>query len=153
MRPRPLRRARALAVAAAAAAALVPLLAGCGADVTRARVEQSIGPTFANLYVQQQALLGRPGLAAAAVAPRSACHRTNPIAHDTGAGSDWVCQLTWSDAGRRPRTGKFELIIHPGGCYEAGGPTKVIGPLTIRAASGKTVTNPVFEFDACFDTT
>jgi hypothetical protein len=153
MRPRPTRHARVLVVAVGAAVTLTALLAGCGADVTRSRVERSIGPTFTNLYVQQQALLGHPGLAPAAVAPRAACHRTNPAAHDVGAGSDWVCQLTWNDVHRTTENGKFELTVHPDGCYEAGGPTKIVGPLTIRAASGKDVTNPVFEFDACFDTT
>ncbi|WP_041259388.1 hypothetical protein [Pseudofrankia inefficax] len=56
-------------------------------------------------------------------------------------------------AGTKATTGKFELTIHPNGCYEAGGPTKVVGPITIRAANGTNVTNPVFDFDACFDTT
>jgi len=34
-----------------------------------------------------------------------------------------------------------------------GGPSKLVGPITIQTANGKTVTNPAFEFDACFDTT
>jgi hypothetical protein len=153
MRSRLAHRARAGLIATGCATALATLLTGCSSDVTRTRVEHSIGPTFANLYVQQQSLLGHPGLAATAVAPRSTCQRTNPAAHDTGAGSDWVCQLSWLDPRQKAENGKFELTIHPNGCYEAGGPTKVIGPVTIRAADGRDVTNPVFEFDACFDTT
>ena len=73
--------------------------------------------------------------------------------HNKGAGTDWICKVTWTDIHRKATNGKFELTIHPNGCYEAGGPTKIIGPVTIRAANGKNVTSPVFEFDACFDTT
>jgi len=139
--------------ALSSAAALAGLLAGCSSDVTTPRVERSLGPTFANLYVQQQTLLGHTGLTAATVAPRPTCSRTNPAAHNKGAGTDWICQVSWTGPDHKPLKGKFELTIHPNGCYEAGGPTKVIGPVTIRAADGKDVTNPVFEFDGCFDTT
>jgi hypothetical protein len=138
---------------AGAAVALVALLSGCGADITHTRVERSLAPTFTHLYLQQQALLGHSGVTATTINPHAACHRLSPTAHNTGAGSDWVCQLTWTDATYRVQKGKFELTVHPGGCYEAGGPTKIVGPVDIRAAGGRTVTNPVYEFDACFDTT
>ncbi|SBW27959.1 hypothetical protein FDG2_5481 [Candidatus Protofrankia californiensis] len=139
--------------AAVAATALTAALAGCATDVTRPRVEGSLGPVFANLYVQQQTLLGHPGLTPAAVAATPSCHRSTPGSQDKGAGSDWVCQVGWTDAAGKTQDGKFELQVRSNGCYQAGGPSKIVGPLTIRTATGRDVVNPVFEFDGCFDTT
>ena len=46
----------------------IALLAACGStDVTQARVEHSVAPTFANLYVQQAAILGHTGVTVASV--------------------------------------------------------------------------------------
>jgi len=47
--------------------------------------------------------------------------------------------------------GKFELNVHSNDCYTAGGPTKLTGYLTMTDVKGREVTNPVFEFDGCFD--
>jgi hypothetical protein len=47
--------------------------------------------------------------------------------------------------------GKFELNVHSNGCYTASGPSKLTGFLTITDSKGNDVTNPVFEFDGCFD--
>ncbi|AEH11024.1 MULTISPECIES: hypothetical protein [Protofrankia] len=139
------------AVAVGAVTALTAALAGCATDVTRPRVEASVGPVFTNLYVQQQALLGHPGLTPAAVKPD--CHRSTPGSHDRGAGSDWICQVGWTDEAGRAQNGKFELQVRSNGCYQAGGPTKIVGPIMIQTSTGKNVINPVFEFDGCFDTT
>ncbi|WP_283097901.1 hypothetical protein [Frankia sp. AgB32] len=141
------------AAAAGAVTALTAALAGCATDVTRPRVEGSLGPVFANLYVHQQTLLGHPGLTPAAVAARPTCHRTTPGSHDKGAGSDWICQVGWTDGTGRPQNGKFELQVRSNGCYQAGGPSKIVGPIMIRDTAGTSVINPVFEFDGCFDTT
>ncbi len=141
------------AVAAGAATALTAALAGCATDVTRPRVEGSVGHVFTNLYVQQQALLGHPGLTPAAVAAKPTCHRSTPGSQDTGAGSDWVCQVDWTDAAGKTQNGKFELQVRSNGCYQAGGPSKIVGPIMIQTSTGKNVINPVFEFDGCFDTT
>ena len=47
--------------------------------------------------------------------------------------------------------GKFELNAHSNDCYTAGGPSKLVGLLTITDRNGKDVPNPAFEFDGCFD--
>ena len=47
--------------------------------------------------------------------------------------------------------GKFELSAHSNNCYTAGGPSKLVGLLAITDKHGKDVSNPVFEFDSCFD--
>ena len=41
--------------------------------------------------------------------------------------------------------------MHSNDCYTAGGPSKLTGFLTITDTRGKEVTNPLFEFDGCFD--
>ncbi|WP_239341017.1 hypothetical protein [Frankia sp. CiP3] len=140
-------------LAAGAAAALAAVLGGCATDVTRPRVEGSLGSVFANLYVQQQALLGHPGLTPAAVATKASCQRSTPGTQDKGAGSDWACQVRWTDGAGKNQDGKFELQVRSNGCYQAGGPAKIVGPGTIHSTTGKDVINPVFEFDGCFDTT
>ena len=47
--------------------------------------------------------------------------------------------------------GKFELNVHSNDCYTAGGPSKLTGFLTMTDTRGRPITNPVFEFDGCFD--
>jgi hypothetical protein len=47
--------------------------------------------------------------------------------------------------------GKFELSVHSNDCFTAAGPSKLVGFLDITDTKGHDVTNPVFEFDGCFD--
>ncbi|WP_322753234.1 hypothetical protein [Frankia sp. Cas3] len=148
--------------AAGVTVALTAALAGCGSpDITRPRLEGSISPVFAHLYVQQQALLGHPGLTPAAVAAAATCHRgspttpgtAGPAVADQGAGSDWACTVTWTDTTGTAQNGKYDVQARSNGCYMASGPAKLVGPLTIATATGTNVINPVFEFDGCFNTT
>lgn len=139
-------------IALAAGAAAVSL-AGCGAqDVTKARLERSLAPTFANLYVQRAAILGETGVTAAGVAPSASCDRGGPKVADVGPGADWICMVTFTDDHGEKKTGKFELQAKANSTYVAGGPTKLIGTvMIIDARTGKDVPNPVFEFDGAFD--
>ncbi len=142
-----------IGVAAAAAAAAL-LTAGGSPDGTRARLEASLSQVFPNYYLQQQALLGRPGLTPADVHARPTCHRgSGPTSSDTGAGSDWICQVAFTDAAGKAQDGKFELKVNPDACYTAGAPSKLLGNATIQTPTGRWVTNPGFEFDGCFDPT
>jgi hypothetical protein len=72
----------------------------------------------------------------------------------SAGGGDWNCLMSWQDP-QVPMPvegyGKFELNVHANNCYTATGPTKLTGYLTITNAAGKDVTNPLFEFDGCFD--
>ncbi len=149
------------AAATGAAVAVIATLAGCGSpDITRPRLEGSVAPVFANLYTQQQALLGHPGITPAAVAATAICHRgvtapgtPGPAVADQGAGSDWTCTVTWTDTAGKPQNGKYDVQARSNGCYMASGPAKLVGPPTIQTTTGTNVTNPVFEFDGCFNTT
>ncbi len=144
-------------------AALVAVLAlgsavaaggGSSSTVTRARLEKALPVSFANLYVDQAHLLGRNGLTPASLHAKAMCDKHGPDVADVGPGGDWVCLMSWTDpeVPMPPEGyGKFELNVHSNDCYTAGGPTKLTGFLTITDARGREVTNPVFEFDGCFD--
>jgi len=142
-----------LAALALATAAVVALTA-CGAsDVTRARLERNLPQTFSNLYVQQARILGHKGITVQSLHAQAQCDKGGPKVADHGPGSDWICLMRWTDPNvpLPDGSGKFELNVHSNDCYTAGGPSKLIGPLTITDTHGNDVDNPVFEFDACFD--
>jgi hypothetical protein len=120
-------------------------------DVTKARVEASLTPTFTNLYLDQQQLLGHPDLTAASVQASSDCTRGAGKVAPVGPGSDWTCMITWTDDTAKQVTGKFELQIHSNSCWTASGPASVIGSFTITDVTGRDVPNPVNAFDGCFD--
>ncbi|HSP37000.1 MAG TPA: hypothetical protein VLR26_04535 [Frankiaceae bacterium] len=139
-------------LAAAGGLAAVLALPACGSsDVTRPRLEAALAPTFANLYVQQAAVLGHPGVTVASTAARASCDKGGPKVADVGPGADWICMVTWHDQTRTEQSGKFELQAHSNSCYSAGGPSKLVGLLSITDTHGRDVPNPVFEFDGCFD--
>jgi hypothetical protein len=140
-----------IGTAAALAAAAAALVAAGPHDVTRLRLEKSVNATFTNLYVQQQnTTLGHHNVTAATIAASTTCHRTSSRT-DVGAGPDWVCHVLWTDTTGTKQDGKFEVAAKANYCYVAGGPSKIVGPLTITDAHGRQVVNPLFEFDACYD--
>ena len=94
------------------------------------------------------------GVTAASLHAQASCDKGGPKVADVGPGA----RLDLPDELDRPERpdaaegyGKFELNVHSNDCYTAGGPSKLIGPSTITDTHGREVTNPVFEFDGCFD--
>lgn len=144
-------RSATLAVAVAVAAVAATTAFGDTQDVTGPRVERSLAATFANLYVQQAAMLGVPGMTVGGVAATATCDRGGPEVADVGPGADWICLVTFHDNHRQVQTGKFELQVKANSTYVAGGPSKLIGPAAITDRNGNDVPNPVFEFDGAFD--
>jgi len=142
-----------LALLALLAAALLALGACGSTDVTRARLERNLPVTFSNLYVQQAAILGHKGITVQSLHAQAQCDKGGPKAPDHGPGSDWICLMRWHDPNvpLPDGSGKFELNVHSNDCYTAGGPSKLVGLITITDTHGKDVDNPVFEFDSCFD--
>jgi hypothetical protein len=133
------------------------VVASGGSDsstVTRARLERSLPVVFSNLYVDQARLLGHPALTPESLNARAMCDKHGPDVADVGPGGDWICLMSWTDP-KNPMPpegyGKFELNVHSNDCYTAAGPTKLTGFLTLTDTHGREVTNPVFEFDGCFD--
>lgn len=132
-------------------AVVVGLTAFGDPDVTQSRVQASLTPTFTNLYVDQQRLLGHDGVTAASMHTSSACTRGGGTVAPVGPGSDWVCMVTWQDNTATEVTGKFELQIHSNSCWTASGPASLVGSFTVTDAAGRDVPNPVNAFDGCFD--
>lgn len=127
---------------------------GDASSVTQARVERSLAVVFAHRYVEQSRLVGRPTTTPESLHAKAMCDKHGPDVPDLGPGGDWVCLMSWTDPEVPMPTegyGKFELNVHSNDCYTAVGPTKLTGFLTITDTAGKEVTNPVFEFDGCFD--
>lgn len=141
-------------LAAIALAAGVSSALGGGSAITRARLERSLPTVFAQQYARQAALLGHDDVTAESVQPRAMCEKGGPDVPDIGPGSDWICLVGWSDP-HLPMPpegyGKFEIVVHPNDCYTAGGPSKLVGFQTLQDRRGRTVPNPAFEFDGCFD--
>ncbi|MFL6160373.1 MAG: hypothetical protein ACJ72D_30155 [Marmoricola sp.] len=143
-----------LALAAIGVAAAVSTAVGGGSSITRARLERSLPLAFENQYAQQAALLGHQGVTPASLGARAMCEKGGPDTPDVGPGSDWICLVGWTDPNvpMPPEGyGKFELTVHSNDCYTAGGPSKLVGFQTIDDRKGRTVNNPVYEFDGCFD--
>jgi hypothetical protein len=127
---------------------------GGGSSVTRARLERSLPVSFANVYARQAKLLGHKGVTPASLHAKAMCDKGGAVESDIGPGSNWNCLMSWTDPNvpMPPEGyGKFELDVHSNGCYTAGGPSKLVGFATLTDARGNEVTNPVFEFDSCFD--
>jgi hypothetical protein len=140
-------------------AAVVAVLlgaSGCGSSgITKDRLNHAVAPTFANLYVLQQSLRGRK-VSAASLNSKADCARDGAQAADSGAGNDWTCTVIWFDTGPNIAvTASYQLHVQTNGCYTADGdgPADLNGRQTLTAADGATVTNPLWQFDGCFDTT
>lgn len=118
-------------------------------DVTRARVEGSVGPTFRHLYQQRQPLLPHPEATDVTFTPE--CHRTTPDTNDVGPGADWLCVVGYVDGTGKKQDGKLEVQVHSNSCWTGGASTKLVGTNTLTDAGGRVVPNPAFEFDGCFD--
>src|SRR5215510_8727110 len=129
------------------------LISNSQSSVTRARLERDLPRTFANLYVQQAALLGHKGVTVKSLHAQTQCDKGGPKVPDHGPGADWICYMSWHDPNvdETLMPGKFEVSAHSNNCYTAGAPSKLVGLLTITDKTGKDVPNPVFEFDGCFD--
>lgn len=126
---------------------------GDASSVTRARLERSLPVVFAHRYVEQARLTGRE-VTPASLHATAMCDKHGAGVADVGPGGDWVCLMSWTDPDvpmPAEGYGKFELNAHSNDCYTAAGPTKLTGFLTLTDTGGDEVTNPVFEFDGCFD--
>jgi hypothetical protein len=137
---------------ALAGAAVATLTAFGSPDVTKARLEQALAPTFANLYIQRAAILGETGITPASIGASAKCDRGGPKVADVGPGADWICMITFTDDHGKQQTGKFEVQAKTDSTYVAGGPSKLIGLAMLTDKKTRNdVPNPVFEFDGAFD--
>jgi len=140
-----------------ATTAIIAVLAVCSglgpAGVTGYRVAASIGPTFNNVTLLQQALIGRHAPPSAKLAVLPNCNRRG--AADIGPG-DWLCQLyvylPQPKAVDFQQTNvEYDVSVQYNGCWKASSPPSFIGGQTMQNAAGKSVTNPLFVVYGCFN--
>ncbi len=137
---------------ARAAAGLLAALAGAGCSsgpAGRAALEDTVGPQFASLYQRQQSLLERIPPSRTQVAAGATCDRGGPAVADEGAGDDWTCLVSYTDADGTARQAPYELAWAADGCYRADGPPGLVGQQRMRTPAGDAVTNPLYAFDGC----
>jgi hypothetical protein len=145
---------RAVAVATAVIA-LLALAANWGpTGVTATRLRASITPTFNNLTLLQQRLLGRPVPAGASLNIVPTCSRRGAAPQGPG---DWSCTLTVyiPQPGAVPfqqTPVTYEVSVQANGCYKGQSPPSFVGQQTMRDAQGRTVVNPLFVLYSCFNT-
>lgn len=129
---------------------------GCqSGGVTGARLEQAVAPTFANLVATQESILNLPPVSATSLRSTASCQKT-AAPGDTRGGGSWRCTLTWFAPGHRePLRDTYDLSVANDGCYTAtaDGAEAHIGGPTLTTKSGIVVTNLLYTFDGCFDTT
>ena len=129
---------------------------GCGSKgVTAKKLENAVAPTFANLIHVQEATLGGAPVEAPSLRASASCQKVVPGSDPQGGGS-WRCTITWFIPGHpAPVRDTYDLAVTMDGCYTAtadGAEAHVGGP-TLKSLSGTTVTNLLYAFDGCFDTT
>jgi hypothetical protein len=127
------------------------LVCACGrSGVTASRLENAIARTFSNLVRVQEGVLGGPSVDAATLRASASCKRVDTTS------SSWRCTITWFIPGHpAPVRDTYDVSVTMDGCYTAtadGAEAHVGGP-TLKTMSGATVTNLVYVFDGCFDTT
>jgi hypothetical protein len=147
---------RAAAVAAAALAVTVGV-GGCGSTgLTPGPLQSSISRTFTNLYILQQVEQGDPRPSAPSLADRASCQKGTPNQAQSGAGNDWLCEVTYLVAGpSTPVIARYNVNVQTDGCYAADGdgPASVNGSRTITGPHYRQLVNPLWLIDSCFDVT
>ena len=136
-------------VAAVVAANALVLAVTTGSRLSADQLQRSFNTTFTNLYLQQQARLGRAGLHAAEVSADATCHRLSSASPTSGAGDDWSCVEQWVGPYGVLQVAQYDAKLRTNGCFTATGPPAVVGRPIITDPSGRPVPNPVYEFDGC----
>lgn len=143
-----------VALAVTALVALLALACDWGpAGVTAARLQASLTPTFNNLTVLQQRLLGRRVPAGATLNTIPRCSRRGSAPQGPG---EWSCTLEVfiPQPGAMPfqqTPVTYDVSVQSDGCYKAESPPSFIGQPTMRDATGQTTANPLFTIYGCFN--
>jgi hypothetical protein len=140
--------------AAVVLAVVLILTAGrSSSDITTARLEASLGPTYGRLYALQMKWQDGSDRLVRAVPSTALCTKGGKRVKVGGPGSDWACQVKWFGPAGGTVLITYEVDVMPNGCYTAEGPPNLVGQSEIKGWDWKTHTNPLFAFDGCFDTT
>ena len=150
-------RRRPATVLAGAVALLGLALSGCGSStgLTAPRLQDSLGRTFANLYMYQQREQGNPAPSAASLKTSASCEKGGTITVPQDGSGVWLCSVTYLVAGPGyPVVAKYNVDVQTDGCYAADGdgPASVNGSPTVTGPHDGQLDNPLNLIDGCFDT-
>ncbi|HTW12604.1 MAG TPA: ABC transporter permease [Solirubrobacteraceae bacterium] len=117
------------------------------------RVAASVGATFNNVTLLQQALIGRYAPASAHLKVLPNCNKRG--AADTGPG-DWLCTLYVylpqpKSVPFQQSNVEYDVSVQYNGCWKASSPPSFVGGATMTNAAGKQVTNPLYVVYGCFN--
>ncbi len=134
-----------------AVALALPLAACDSGGITRARLQDDVGPTFRNMYVLQQQLIGDDDPFTTPDTSVASCTKGGTATPDVGPGDDWVCVVHWPSPSGITEPIAYDVSVKPGGCYTASGPATTIGQQNMQTSDGRSVPNPLYAFDGCLD--
>jgi ABC-2 type transport system permease protein len=146
---------RAVVLSTALIAALAIASSWGPTGVTAMRLAHSIAPTFSNLTLLQQRLVGRTGETTANLTILAHCGRRS--ATSRGPGDDWYCTVDAliAQPGAVPFWGTpvtYDISVKSNGCYKAEAPPTSVGNLLMRDSQGHQVVNPLATIYGCFNT-
>jgi len=123
--------------------------------VTATRLTGSIAPTFDNLTVLQERLLGHT--LAVSTNLRILAHCGRRSGNSRGPGDDWFCTVDAliAQTGAVPFWGTpvtYDISVKSNGCYKAEAPPTAVGNLLMRDSHGHNVINPLSTIYGCFNT-
>jgi hypothetical protein len=143
--------------------AVLTVASGCrpGGGVTARRIENAVAPTFANLIHIERSILGLPPAEASSLNATATCGKVAGVvprgaASDASGGGNWTCTVVWFFPGHKaPLRDTYEVTVTTDGCYTATSAAAEghLGGPTLTTLDGTTVTNLLYVFDGCFDTT
>lgn len=117
------------------------------------RLGASVGQTFNNVTLLQQALIGR-------YAPPSARLKVLPNCNKRGAApggpGDYLCNLYVylpqpKSVPFQQTNVEYDVSVQYNGCWKASSPPAFVGGQTMANAAGKQVTNPLYVVYGCFN--
>ncbi len=126
---------------------------GCGSGdgITASKIEDAVGPTFANLVRLEQSMLGLPPIDASLLRAYAHCHKVGP-GEVTRGGGNWQCTVVWAFPGNKgPLRDSYDLSVTADGCYTATTDEGHLGGPTLTTRDGTKVANVLYAFDGCFD--
>ena len=144
-----------VALVSIAVIAFLAIASGWGpAGITAERLRHAITPTFNNLTLLQQRLLGRAVPPGAKLNVLTTCNRRAGTSQ--GPGDDWVCTLDVfiPQAGAVPFAQTpvtYDISVKANGCYKAEAPPSFVGQQLMRDPAGHTIVNPLFTIYGCFN--
>jgi hypothetical protein len=125
-------------------------------DVTKAAMDADVATVYTNLLAKRDSLLGNPPRAGVRV--ETNCYRAGPKQPDVGAGKDWRCDVTETDASTAaagPNTTSYLVLVRATACWTAlaeslSAKAETIDVITMTdPRTGADLPDPLGGFDGC----